>query len=181
MEANGRRSLYLDRTQRRALIQELPEDIAIFITALCLLPIRPGALAGLCVRDFDSRQKTLVIHHDKAGGGRSVLLPAATAKHLQGSSRGKLPGTPLFTRLDGKAWDKESWKKPVKDAIRAASLPETASAYTLRHSVITDLVIEGLDLFTVAQISGTSVAMIEKHYGHLQRERAATALAGLTL
>jgi hypothetical protein len=38
-----------------------------------------------------------------------------------------------------------------------------------------------LDLLTVAQISGTSVAMIQKHYGHLQQERAVDALAGLAL
>jgi hypothetical protein len=33
----------------------------------------------------------------------------------------------------------------------------------------------------VAQISGTSVRMIEKHYGHLRRDHAAAALAGLAL
>ena len=50
------------------------------------------------------------------------------------------------------------------------------------HGVrITDLVVNGLDLLTVAQISGTSVAMIEKHYGHLQADRAAAALAMLAL
>jgi site-specific recombinase XerD len=51
----------------------------------------------------------------------------------------------------------------------------------LRHSTITDLVTGGLDLFTVAKISGTSVAMIEKHYGHLQREHARQALKMLSL
>jgi hypothetical protein len=47
--------------------------------------------------------------------------------------------------------------------------------------VITDLVHDGLDLLTVAQLSGTSVAMIEKHYGHLRSEVAAGALAKLAL
>jgi len=52
----------------------------------------------------------------------------------------------------------------------------------LRHSVITDLVSrEGLDLPTVAQLSGISVAMIEKHFGHLLADRAIAALAGLVL
>ena len=50
-----------------------------------------------------------------------------------------------------------------------------------RIRYVTDLVSNGLDLFTIAQLSGTSVAMIEKHYGHLQRERARDALAGLSL
>lgn len=40
---------------------------------------------------------------------------------------------------------------------------------------------EGLDLLTVAQISGTSVAMIERHYGHLRGEVASVALARSTL
>jgi site-specific recombinase XerD len=53
--------------------------------------------------------------------------------------------------------------------------------YTLRHSTITDLVHGGLDLLTVAQISGTSVRMVEAHYGHLRSEVAATALERLAL
>jgi site-specific recombinase XerD len=57
----------------------------------------------------------------------------------------------------------------------------TTSAYALRHSTITDLVTGGLDLMTVAQVSGTSVVMIERHYAHLQSDRAAAALAGLVL
>ncbi len=51
----------------------------------------------------------------------------------------------------------------------------------MRHSVITDLVTGGLDLLTVALLSGTSVAMIERHYGHLRAEHAAPALATLAL
>ena len=47
--------------------------------------------------------------------------------------------------------------------------------------MISDLVHEGLDLLTVARIPGTSVVMIERHYGHLHGEVAATALARLAL
>lgn len=179
--ADRRRNLYLDRTQRRALLDELPGDVAAFVRGLCLLPLRPGALAALTVRDFDARRRELTIGHDKAGADRRILLPPDTADHLQGQARGKLPAAPLFARADGRAWDKDAWKKPIKEAALAASLPTEATAYTLRHSTITDLVQGGLDLLTVAQVAGTSVTMIERHYGHLQRERAAEALAGLVL
>jgi hypothetical protein len=47
--------------------------------------------------------------------------------------------------------------------------------------MLTDLVTGGLDLLTVAKVSGTSVKMIEQHYGHLQREHAKQALAKLAL
>lgn len=180
-EAKGRRNLYLDRKQRRALLDQLPEDAAAFVHGLCLLPLRPGALASLRVGDFDAHNRELAIERDKAGTGRRILLPPETAALLKAQARGKLPAAPLFARWDGKAWDKDAWKGPIKHAVRAAGLPENATAYTMRHSTITDLVQGGLDLLTIAQVSGTSVAMIEKHYGHLQRKRAAEALAGLAL
>lgn len=179
--ADGRRDLYIDRAQRRAVLAELQPDIRAFVQGLALLPLRPGALAGLRVKDFDARAKSLRIHGDKAGAGRSILLPDEIAALMREQANGKLPGASLFARWDGKAWDKDAWKKPISTAVRAAGLPAGATAYTFRHSTITDLVTGGLDLFTVATLSGTSVAMIEKHYGHLQKEHARNALAGLNL
>lgn len=179
--AGGRRTLYLDRDQRRALIEQLPEDAAAFVRGLCVLPLRPGALAALTVANFDSRQGTLSIGIDKAGKDRSVLLPKDTTAMLRAHAKGRLPTAPLLARWNGSAWNKDAWKDPIKDAARAAGLPEATTAYTLRHSVITDLVTSGLDLFTISVLAGTSVVMIEKHYGHLQQKHAQAALAALAL
>lgn len=44
-------------------------------------------------------------------------------------------------------------------------------------SEITDLVTGGLNLLTVALLRGSSVAMIERHDGHLRADHATTALA----
>ena len=189
--AGGRRTLYLTRAERRALIDALPQDCAAFVHGLCLLPLRPGALASLTVRNFNARQGVLTIGKDKAGQDRSILLPATAVALIRDQAKGKLPTAPLFARWDGRAWDRDAWKKPIRAAATAAGLPQATTAYTLRHSGITDLVsppkdgngndLAGLDLFTVAALSGTSVAMIEKHYGHLQQGRAQAALAGLAL
>jgi len=179
--ADRRRNLYLDRKQRLALLQHTSNEAAPFIRALCLLPLRPGALAALTVGDFDSRRAELTISHDKAGQARKILLPLQIATLLKEQSRGKLPAAPLFTRADGKAWNKATWRIPIREAVRAAKLPAAVSAYTLRHSTITDLVTGGLDILTVAQVSGTSAQMIERHYAHLQRKLAADALARLVL
>ena len=180
-EANGRRTLYLDKNQRRALLAAMPADIAAFCRGLCLLPLRPGALAAMRVRDFDYRTGVLVIHSDKENAGRRIVLPADTAALFKDQARLKLPAAPLFARADGKSWDRQKWKAPIKDAAASAGLPAETVAYSLRHSTITDLVVGGLDLLTVAQVAGTSVAMIQKHYGHLQSEHAKQALAGLAL
>jgi len=179
--ADRRRELYLDRGQRLKFIEKAPSDLAAFLRGLCQLPLRPGALAKLTVGDFDKRLKVLKVGQDKAGKDRRIKLPDVTATFFEEATKDKLPSAPLLARADGKAWNKDAWKGPVKDAVLVAKLPAGTTAYTLRHSVISDLVHDGLDLLTVAQISGTSVAMIERHYGHLRSEVAASALAKLAL
>lgn len=179
--ANGRRTLYLDRSQRRKLLEKTDTEAAPFVRALCLLPLRPGALAALTAGDFDKRTAELTIGKDKTGKPRRIQLPQEAAKVLTVQAKNKLPGAALLMRANGKAWDKNSWKLPIAAAVAAAGLPGNATAYTLRHSTITDLVSAGLPLLTIAQISGTSAEMIERHYGHLASDAAVKALGELAL
>jgi len=179
--ADQRRELYLDRAQRLKLLENAAQDLAAFLRGLCQLPLRPGALAKLTAGDYDRRLKVLKIGQDKSGKDRRIKLPDVTADFFESMAKNKLPSAPLLARAGGGAWNKDAWKWPIKAAVEAAGLPKSTSAYTLRHSVISDLVHDGLDLLTVAQISGTSVVMIERHYGHLSSDVAAGALARLAL
>ena len=179
--ADKRRELYLDKGERKRLIDTACEEARPFLRALCLLPLRPGALATLTARDFEKRTRTLTIGKDKNDNPRQISLPTLIADFFAAQVKGKLPTAPIFARHSGDAWNKDSWKHPIKDAVRKANLPDAVSAYPLRHSVITDLIRVRLPILTVAQLSGTSVAMIEKHYGHLVRDDAEDALATLTL
>ncbi len=181
-DADGRRDVYLDLAQRRALIDKAAPDLAALLRALSLVPLRPGAMAALVAGNFDARLATLAIGKDKQGQDRKITLPKATAEFFASHSKGKPAGAPLLARADGSAWNKDSWKYPVKDAVAVAELPSNVTAYALRHSTITDLIaLHKLDTLTVAQLSGTSLQMIEKHYGHLLRDHAARALANLAL
>jgi integrase len=180
--ADGRRNVYLDLEQRRKLITASQADLAAFLRGLSMVPLRPGAMAALSARSFDKRLSTLAIGKEKKGGDRTITLPASTAAFFGEQCRNKLPSAPLFAQASGRAWDKDAWKGPFKAAAQSAGLPPEATAYALRHSIITDLIaLHKLDTLTVAQLSGTSLQMIEKHYGHLLREHAARALASLAL
>ena len=179
--ADGRRDGYLDRKQRALLISKSGADVGAFLRGLSLVPLRPGALASLTVGQLNNKLGVLTVGKDKAGRDRKIKLPPETAKFFAEHTKDKLPTAPLLARADGAVWNKDSWKKPIKAAALAAELTNQVSAYTIRHSVITDLVTNGLDLLTVAQLSGTSVIMIEKHYGHHRADHAAKALAGLAL
>jgi Phage integrase family len=179
--ADKRRELYLDRDERKKMINATCDEARSFVWAMCLLPLRPGALAEFKVRDFDKRTRALTVGKDKNGNPRQLTMPQGIANFFEAEVRGKLPAVPIFARTGGKPWNKDAWKYPVKEAVKAAGLPDAASAYTLRHSVITDLIRARLPILTVAQLSGTSVAMIEKHYGHLVRDDAEEALASIAI
>ena len=73
--ADRQRDLYLDRDQRRKLLDAAEPEVAPFLHALCLLPLRPGALAGLRAGDFDKRTQSLLIGRDKSGRARAITVP----------------------------------------------------------------------------------------------------------
>jgi integrase len=117
-----------------------------------------------------------------------VPLPPGACAHLKECAKGKTSRAWLISRADGSQWKKEAWRDEIKEAAKKAKLPGATVAYTLRHSLITELVkgdaersMPPLDIFTVAKLAGTSVKMIEEHYGHLQREHARSALEKLAL
>ena len=73
------------------------------------------------------------------------------------------------------ALDRESDWNP---AIRAAGL-EHRSPYALRHSYASFAIAAGVSMFELARFMGTSVAVIDRTYGHLPpdaRDRAKLAL-----
>ncbi len=179
--ADRSRELYLDLPQRRKLIDHANDDLGKFCQGLSLLPLRPGAAAALTVKLFEPRLHTLKIKFDKNKPPREVELPPETALFFAAMCKDKFPNALIFSRADGSAWNKDNWKYPIREAVTAAGLPAEATCYCIRHGVITDLIHQGLDILTVAQLSGTSVRMIEKHYGHLKRNHATKALAMLAL
>ena len=174
--AGRRRNIYLDVSQRAALIRHAPQDLAIFLQALSVLPIRPGALAALKVLDFEPRNGTLNPLVDKANGDRKFKLPQSIVDFIAKMAKDKPPSAHLLLQESGRPWNKDAWKGPLKQAAAAAKLPHDTVATNIRHSVITDLVVDGLDLFSVASMSGTSIEMIQDHYGHLLSDVTSSAL-----
>lgn len=179
----------LDIDQRKALIANIlpaPEHQAVklFVRALCVTAMRPGILAKLNVEHFNKRTCVLTVPHrwDKGRKGREINWSGSPAAELFAEQcKGKLPGAPLFMQADGKRWDAEAWKVPIRAAAEAAGLPVEVCAYTIRHSAISDLVQSGIDLFTVATYAGTSVKEIEDTYGKLRPNTAQQALKALAV
>lgn len=73
-----------------------------------------------------------------------------------------------------------SWKnltrRHLKPLLSASGIPpQGVSLYTLRHTSISLMLWAGVDITVVAKVVGTSIAMIDKTYGHIPRSLQRTA------
>lgn len=160
-----RKNAFLSMEARTALLAACPADLANLLKAALLTGARPGELASLKVADFNKAQGVLTLRGKT--GARTVAISTAAANFFTEAIQDKTPAAPLLATSYKQAWNKDSWKKPFKDAVTSAKLPEDVVLYSLRHTAISEMIMGGMDAFWVAKLTGTSVAMIEKNYGHL--------------
>lgn len=191
--ADRRREIYLDLAQRRALLDAATGGVRDLIEAVIVTGARPGELASALRNAFDSRTKTLTLSGKT--GARTIPLSPAAVMLFGRLAKSKLPTAPLLTRDDGKAWKRPAnprkaddgitrrtdtgaeWTPGVRAAVKAAvvkdekgrevALPPGTCLYSLRHSWITTAIQSGLTTLEVSKLTGTSLQMIDKHYGHL--------------
>jgi integrase len=179
-----RRDLYLDRKQRRALLAATKGAVRDLLEAVVLTGARAGELVNAHVSQFDGRTKSMTF----AGktGSRNVPLSPPAVRLFARRAKGRAPSDLLFTRDDGVRWAHSDWDELVREAAKVAGLPAEPRTgtclYTLRHSFITEALTTGmLSTLDVARLVGTSVQMIEKHYGHLVASAARQRLAKVAM
>lgn len=172
--ADNRRDLYLDRDQRRALLANADGDIRDLMECIALTGCRPGDPAIMLRRDYEGRTGSVTFR--SKDHPRTVPVSPAAKALFDRLAKDKLPKAHMFTNA-GAPWASSDWSEPVRVAAAKANLPDGVVLYTLRHCWITDAINGGMDLLTVAKLSGTSLAMIEKHYGHLVHGAAREKLA----
>lgn len=174
-EDEGDTAVFLDEGQRKALIDSAPQPLGEFLRALEHTGARPKELAAATTGDFDGAQLRLA--HRKGRPPklrpRYVVLDVPGVAFFVAQSRRKLPAAFLFTEDGEQQWRRHVWAREIRAAITKANetlkgadrIPVAASAYSFRHARISELLqIHGVDPLTVAAQTGTSVAMIEKHY-----------------
>jgi integrase len=174
-DADKSRDIYLTIPERNLIIEASPPDLAQFIKFSTLLPLRPGAIAKLTVGDFNKTQRTLFIPADKANANRKLPLGNQLINFLEEATKNKLPKALIFNRSNGAAWEKHSWKQ-FKEIANKAGITSAPTLYSIRHSIITDLIEQGAGYGTVAIWAGTSIRIIEKNYRHLTASHSANAL-----
>ena len=170
-----RRERFLTMTERQKFYAAATPELKKLIRALLLTGARPGEIANAKIADLE-RSGLLTL--DGKTGRRTVPLSFEALEHLTQCAGTRPAGAPLVARDDGQAWTRYFWRDAVQVAREAAGLPDDVVLYSLRHCAISEMLVGGIDPMTVARIAGTSVNMIQRHYGHLMRD-AVVAKLGL--
>ncbi len=125
---------------------------------------RLGEVVNMKVRDFDRDNGHWDVQISKTGP-RTTILTQDAIDLLERLIAGRPKSDLVFQRSDGKAWTKDRIRLPIYAAIRRAMLDPETTFYALRHSYISSQLRAGIPSQALAENVGTSVAMIEKHYG----------------
>lgn len=160
-----------------------------FLWVLRLTGARPGEIRNAEAHNYSRgrlvfRWNTQVgyVHKTarKTQRDRVIYLTPELQKHVEELVRNH-PTGPLFRTPRGAKWsltslcNKWQWllKRPkVIEFCAEHCIPiNTMKVYNFRHSFITNWIERAGDIYTCAQICGTSVKMIEKRYGHPDVDR----------
>jgi integrase len=168
--AKPRETRYTDEEVRRLVANGGNKALADLITGAFLTGARYGELAAARVSHFDARAKTLRVNVGKTGA-RTIILQTSAADFLKKIAARRAPDEFLFVQSNGNRWKRSDQTRPMKDALKRASLPLDGSLYALRHTYVSRAIEGGVPLNIIAENCGTSVRMIEKTYAKILAEK----------
>jgi len=171
------RDVFLTLQQCGLLVAACPDDFAQLVTSAQLTGARYSELTERTVADFDPKQGILHVENGKTGP-RDIVLNNAGLRHFRQLAKDKLPTAYLHIREDGEPWNRAHQSRRMSNAVKAANkkirksaerLPADTVFYSLRHTHASLALLGGINIQVLAENMGTSVLMIEKHYGKFLR------------
>jgi integrase len=167
------------------------------ILIACNTGMRPSEMKNLRWRDImpakdREGREIVVLFVQGKGKSRKLVAPKSVGDYLErirSISRAKEPDDRVFTTITGKP-AKSLYTSLIGNLLTEANLREGAqgvprSTYCFRHTYATLRLQEGVDVYFLAEQMGTSVNMIEKHYGHVNTikhaDRVLQGMAGWEL
>ena len=152
-----------------------------YVEMLALTGARPEEIVALQFNDIKRKAGKTYIKFSKAYS-KGILLPHTKTKEIRlfpcnkqlkdlikSIPKRKNPNNLLFSSVEGgylihNNFREDNWRIVLKGLVKDKKVEKYLKPYALRHSFITRLVREGVDIKTVATLSGNSVATIIKHY-----------------
>lgn len=159
-----------------------------FILIMANTGMRPPEARNLRWRDIhvrstkDGRQFVFLNVRGK-GKYRELVAPMTVADYLdkvREISKATKPDDFVFTTFEGKS-SQTLYGSLIEDLLVKSNLLYSSSGsrrstYCFRHTYATYRLMHGTDVYFLAKQMGTSVQMIEKHYGHITPSKNADAI-----
>jgi integrase len=143
--------------------------------------LRPGEWLALEGRDVDREAQVVYVRRTLRNGRikapktkaslRAVPLQAVALAALDELRRPDLDCPLLFPSVRGGHIDLHNFRnRNWKPAHGAAGITPLRRVYDLRHTFATFALRAGISTFDLSRYMGTSLSMIDRHYGHLARD-----------
>jgi integrase len=163
-----------------AIAEEMDEVNGAVVVVAAETGLRPEEWMALEGRDLDRASRAVAVQRKYASGELKHYTKTERSRRrvpLTERALAALEGVPsrLDTRLqfpaaDGGYIDLDNWRsREWYDALDAAEI-EKRGPYHLRHTFATEALAAGISIFELSRLMGTSVAMIDRTYGHLARD-----------
>lgn len=177
-----------NREELAALSAELPPVYAPLPTFAAATGLRPEEWQALERRDVDRVSRVLnvlrtvsdgeVIELGKTSGARRQVPLSLRALAALDVLPPRLDTPLLFPSPSGRLLNLDNWRRRTwGPAVEASGVARPARIYDLRSTFVSDALAAGVSVFELARIMGTSVRMIERHYGALL-DGAGAGIAG---
>ena len=148
--------------------------------------LRPSKLFGLEQHDVDREAGVVYVRRAFANGRikdtktrLSTRAVPMQAKAVEALDRLPASANPILFpnarggRIDFRIFGRKHWRP----AQVAADIEPIRGLYDLRHTYVTFALRAGVPVFAVSRFIGSSIAMIDRHYGHLTRDSREHAVA----
>jgi integrase len=134
---------------------------------------RPGEVIKLSIADVASDFSTWTIAEHKTKKKtkrpRVIYLSPCMQTLTRAMIAGRKSGA-VFQNASGR-WKYAEIRRTFHRLRERAKVDPECVLYSFRHTWITQALVAGVDIATVAEMAGTSIQMIDRHYGHLSRHK----------
>jgi integrase len=142
--------------------------------------LRPGEWLALERRDIDREAQVVYVRRTLRNGRiktpkTKASLRAVPLQAIALAALDDIPPIPkcplLFPSVSGGYFDLHNFRnRNWRPAQRAAGITPLRRIYDLRHTFATFALRAGISTFDLSRYMGTSLAMIDRHFGHLARD-----------
>jgi integrase len=152
------------------------------LTVYKLTGARTSELAAARVGHFVRGAGQIVLAQNKRSttmrepAARRIMLNDEAMAIVSKLCEGRASDNPIFTANKGRAWTRLTLGHRFLKLRKRAKVRKDITIYSFRHRWISMALMAGVDVATVAKMAGTSIAMVEKTYGHFSTDHFRDAL-----